>query len=434
MRYLASAYQSLPLEPGVYVFKNNAGEILYVGKALRLRNRVSSYFQNQNDLAEKTKAMVLQVATIETTVVESELEALLLEANLIKKYSPKFNVRLRDGKNYPLIQITKRAKFPAVVTARKIEDKQSIYFGPYPSSSAMYHVLKLLRRIFPFHSTRNHLPRTCLYYHIGLCPCIPAVIKHADSVHAEESIKEYKKTIRHIVDFLNGKTKKVLKDLEKERDNASKTEQFEHAAKLQKQIDAIIYVCQPIHKPFEYEINPNLRSDLRHGELRELQEILVKNGLLIDFPSRIECYDNSNIQGTNPVSSMVVLINGEIDKSQYRKFKIKKIIGPNDFDTMKEVLERRLKHTEWPFPQLIVVDGGKGQVSAAKNVLQQFQIPLIGLAKREETIITSDLKEIHLPKSTKALQLIMKIRDEAHRFAITFHRSLRSKNSLPTSL
>jgi len=414
------------------VFRNNKGEVLYVGKAVKLRNRVASYFQNSKDLADKTRTMVSQISSIEITVVVSDLEALLLEANLIKKYNPKYNVRLRDGKNYPLIRITKKAKFPSVLTARRMEDKNSLYFGPYPNSSAMYRVLKLLRRIFPFQSTINHLPKKCLYYHIGLCPCIAAMIKeHPDA--EERLIHEYKKTINHAIDFLNGKTKKVIKELKAERNTASKEENFESAAKIQKQIDAIHYICQPIHKPFEYEINPNLRSDLRDIELSELQNILEKYGIKIDYPYRIECYDNSNIQGTSPVSSMVVLTDGEIDKSQYRKFKVKKTVGPNDFDTMKEVLQRRLAHDEWPLPQLIIVDGGKGQVSAAGEILHAYarKIPLIGLAKREETIITSDLKEIHLPRSSKALQLVMRIRDEAHRFAVTYHRKLRSKNSLP---
>lgn len=437
---------------------------MYVGKAKQLRNRVASYFANPSLLVGKTAALVEQVKKIKIIVVESELESLLLEANLIKKYSPKYNIRLTDGKAYPLIRITLGYENPAVLTARRPDDNKSVYFGPFPSTSSMRMVLRIIRRIFPFQSVLNHPPKRCLYHHLGLCPCVPAS-------PTEEHIKQYRKTLKHIVDFLEGKTKQVIKDLEKERDTASKEEDYEKAAKIQKQIDAILYVIQPRHNPFEYEVNPNLRSDLREQEMKELQTILAKHNVTIDLPIRIECYDNSNIQGTNPVASMVVLTNGEIDKSQYRKFKIKTVKGPNDFASMQEVFTRRLKHTEWPLPQLFIVDGGKGQVSAAKNVLQQYlkidsrklkiglenrkskvenqpsifnnppllstfnhlsstPLPLIGLAKRNEIIITPDLEEIKLPKNSKALQLIMRIRDEAHRFAITYHRKLRSKNAL----
>lgn len=436
----------MPQEPGVYQFLGKDGEVLYVGKAKQLKNRVSSYFANPNLLTGKTRVLVEQVKKIRTILVESELEALLLEATLIKKYQPKYNIRLTDGKAYPLIRITTKESFPAILTARRPEDPKSMYFGPYPSSSSMRMVLRHLRRIFPYISDVNHDKKPCFYHHIGLCPCTPAF-------PTEENKKAYKKTIRHIIDFLDGgKTAKVIKELEKERDFASSQERFEKAAALQKQITAIMLITHPVHKPFEYETNPNLRSDVRMQELVDLQKILAEHGVTINLPFRIECYDNSNIQGTNPTSSMVVLTNGEIDKSQYRKFKIRWVKGPNDFATMQEVLTRRLNHTEWPLPDLFIVDGGKGQISAAEEVLRQHlkiengslkvdnailsstinsqpsnNIPLIGLAKREETIITTDFQEISLPKRSPALQLVMRIRDEAHRFAITYHRKRRSK-------
>ncbi len=413
----------MPQKPGVYLFLGNGDEILYVGKAKQLKNRVSSYFTQKHLLAPKTKLLVEQIKKIKIIIVESEFESLLLEANLIKKYSPKYNIRLVDGKAYPMIRITKRYPFPAVLTARKMDDEKSIYFGPFPSSTSMHTVIRILRRIFPFHSVINHPPKICLYYHLNLCPCIPAF-------PADENKKAYKKTIYRIIDFLNGKTKKVLKDLTAERDEMTRLENFEKAAILQNQINSIIYVTNPFHKPFEYETNPNLRTDLRKQELTELQEILQEKGVVIKFPSRIECFDISNIQGTNPTASMVVLTDGEIDKSQYRKFKIQ-TKGPNDFAMMEEVIKRRIKHKEWPYPDLLVVDGGKGQISSARKVLQEndLQIPLVGLAKREETIVTSDFKEIHLPKGSKALLVIMKIRDEAHRFAITFHKKLRTASA-----
>lgn len=412
---------------------------MYVGKAKDLKNRVSSYFSG-TPLNPRTQLMVSKIKKIKTVIVESELESLLLEANFIKKYLPKYNIKLTDGKAYPLIRIPVKDTYPAVLYARRADDSNSLYFGPYPSTQSMRMVLRVLRKIFPFQSVINHPKRICLYYHLGLCPCLPALELHVPSrsankrneisqtLHFFKMTKAYKRTIKHIIDFLDGKTKKVLKELEKERDNASKQEDFETAQKIQKQIDAIFYVTHPVHKPFEYETNPNLREDLRQQELGQLKNILERNGISVDNLERIECYDISNIQGTNPTASMVVLTNGEIDKSQYRKFKMH-TKGPNDFAMMAEVIERRLKHDEWKKPNLIVVDGGKGQISSAKKVLEELKstIPLIGLAKREETIITSEFKEILLSKSSKALQVIMRIRDEAHRFAITYHKKLRSK-------
>lgn len=390
---------------------------MYVGKAKDLKNRVSSYFTS-GELGLKTAQLVRQIYKIQIIQVESEIEALLLEVNFIKKYAPKYNIRLTDGKAYPLIRITKKHMFPAVLTARRMDDKKSLYFGPFPSASTVRMMLRLLRRVFPYVSVLNHPKRFCLYHHLGLCPCPPMF------ENAQEKTM-YAKTIKHIIDFLDGKTEKVIKDLKKERDSLTKNEEFELSAKVQKQIDAIFYITHSTHKPFEYETNPHLKEDLRMQEMQDLQHILGMNGIKIILPTRIECYDNSNFQGTNPTSSMVVLTNGEIDKSEYRKFKIKSVKGPNDFASMQEVLTRRLKHTEWPYPQLLVVDGGKGQVSAAMQAVGN--IPLIGLAKREEIIITSDLKEIQLPKHSPALLLIRRIRDEAHRFAITYHRKLRSK-------
>lgn len=230
---------------------------------------------------------------------------------------------------------------------------------------------------------------------------------------------------------MNGKTKKILKDLENERNFYSKSEQFETSLEIQRKIDAINLITSSFYKPFEYEENPNLRQDLLQNSLFELQNILNENGLKVGKLERIECYDISNTAGTNATASMVVLTNGDKDTSQYRRFKIRGFYNdlPNDFAMMKEVLERRLKHEDWKSADLLVMDGGKGQVSSAKKVLTELSIdiPLIGLAKREETIITSSLLEIKLPKDSKALLLIMKIRDEAHRFAITYHKKLRSK-------
>lgn len=398
--------------------------MLYVGKAKNLKNRVSSYFL-QKDLGEKTKNLVSQIKKIKIVVVESELESLLLEASLIKKYEPKYNVSLKDGKAYPLIRITMQHPFPAVLMARKQDDPKSLYFGPYPNASAVKLVLKTLRRIFPYSSQINHPKRICLYHHLGLCPCIPAL-------NDPEKSKEYKRNLKHIIGLLEGKKTNVVKELERERNQESTMQHFEQAHLLQKQINALSYVTSSVHKPFEYETNPNLRSDLREEEIQSLQTILKEHGIGTQRLERIECYDISNLATTNAVGSMVVFIDGEKDGSKYRRFKIRRVKGQNDFAMMQEVLQRRIKHLkDWGAPNLIIVDGGKGQISSASQALEEnnIAIPLVGLAKREETIITSDFKEITLPKSSKALQLVMRIRDEAHRFALTYQRLLRSRST-----
>lgn len=439
----------MPASPGVYLFLDENSEVIYVGKAKDLKKRIASYFAKNSSLLGKTKLMVSKIANIRVVCVESELESLLLEANFIKKYSPLYNVRLNDGKNYPLIRITRRDVCPKVLIARRPEDKHSIYFGPYPNTGAMKMVLKIIRRIFPFESTPNHPKRKCLYYHLNLCPCIEAF-------NNEEARLEYKRNIKHIIQFLSGETKKVLRELEKERDEKSKNEEFEKAKIIQQQIDAVKLVTSSFRSPFEYEINPNFKSDLRDQEMMELKEYLEKAGVKVSALSRIECFDVSNIQGHFATASMVVFINGEKEPSLYRRFRInynrhsgkrsasrisnnkdsgQARMTPNDYAMMSEVISRRIKHTEWDYPNLIIVDGGKGQVSSTLKVLQKERValPIIGLAKKEERIILvkkASFGEIRLPRSSKALQLIQRIRDEAHRFAITYHRKLRSKNFL----
>lgn len=407
----------------MYQFLDENDTVLYVGKAKNLKNRVSSYFI-QKDLGEKTKILVSQIKKIKVTVVEFELESLLLEASFIKKFEPKYNVNLKDGKSYPLIKITIRNTYPAILLSRKADDPQSIYFGPYPNAGAVKMVLRTLRRIFPYSSQINHPKKICLYNHLHLCPCPPVL-------NAEHQ-KEYKKTLRYIIKLLDGKKTSVVKSLQKERDNESKKLNYEQAQKTQKQIDALTYVTGSVHEPFEYETNPNLRSDLRTYELNSLKSLLNQAGLGVQPLKRIECFDISNLATTNAVGSMVVFVDGEKESSQYRRFKIKRVKGQNDFAMMKEVISRRIKHFEdWGIPDLIIVDGGKGQISSAEQALKEkdVNIPLVGLTKREEIIITSDFKEIKLPKSAKALQLVMRIRDEAHRFAITYQRLLRSKST-----
>lgn len=398
-----------------------------MGKAKNLRKRVSSYFSKSLKLEPKTRILVSQTTKIKTIITNSEIEAFLLENQYIKKYKPKYNIKLTDDKAYPMVKITIKEKYPKVLIVRRFDDKNSTYFGPFPNGAqALRVVLKTIRKIFPYQSSLNHSNKICLYHHLGLCPC-PSVFD------TEEIRRDYKKNIKHIIDFLSGNTRKIIKDLEKERNTLSENENFEKAKLLQNKIEAIKLITNPTYKTnFDSDINPNLTDDLREKEMNNLISILNKNNIHIKRLNRIECFDISNISGANSVGSMVVFLNGEKDSSSYRKFKIKTLETPNDFGMMKEILERRFNHKEWQYPDLIIVDGGKGQVSASLKVLHNFdlKIPLIGLAKKEETIITSDLKEISLPKNSDALKLLMRIRDEAHRFAITYHKKLRSKSFL----
>lgn len=413
----------MPSGPGIYFFLDRKGNVLYVGKAKNLKKRVSNYFTNTTGILEKTKLLIFQAHKIKTIKTSSEIEAFLLEANYIKEYKPKFNLKLTDGKAYPLIRITIKDKYPKVLVARKTDDKKSLYFGPYPQAKSMRLVLKTIRKIFPFQSIPNHGKGICLYHHLELCPC-PSVF---DSLDLK---KEYKKNIKHLIAFLNGKTKKVLSDLKKERDIFSKKEEFEKANLIQQKITAIELIINSYSLRFDQDINPNMKEDLAKLALKSLKEILLLNNIKVTSLERIECYDISNTSGKNATGSMVVFTNGQKDASSYRKFRIKNNhVLPDDFAMMEEVLSRRLKHQEWTFPDLFIVDGGKGQVSSALKALSEnnIEIPVVGLAKKEETIITSNFKEIILPKDSQALKLMMEIRDEAHRFAITYHKKLRSK-------
>lgn len=423
-----------------------------MGKAKDLKSRVSSYFTSPVQLGVKTRALVEQIDKIRIVIVESELESLLLEVFYIKKYRPRYNIKLTDDKSYPLIKITQKDIFPVVLYAHQIDDPKALYFGPFPSSGSVKSVLKTLRRAFPYQSVVHHPKHRCLYNHLNLCPC--------PEVYDSPSFRrEYKKNIRNIIRVLEGKSHVVLKELKKEMDKSSKGELYEQALILRRQIDALSVITEPSHTPFEYDTNPNLRIDIRSSEIESLLTALIDAGLSVTHLDRIECYDISNISGTNATGSMVVLTNGEVDKSQYRKFKIKKDGTPNDFAMMKEMLQRRLNHDDWLLPSLMVIDGGKGQLSSVLEAMYitKKHFPVVGLAKREETIIIpvhqlffnsqnkkpaevndsnyrklygnneENFVEVSLSKESGSLHLVQRIRNEAHRFAITYHRKLRSK-------
>lgn len=404
----------IPHKPGVYLFKDQHQKIIYVGKAIDLYHRVASYF-SPADKNIKTSALVDRIASVETIIVQSELEALILEANLIKKYLPPFNVRLTDDKDYLYINVT-RQQFPRIITARKRDLTHTLkYFGPFPSSRTVRGTLKQLRRVFPWCSkpaSKGLTLRACFYYHLGLCPgpCM-----------GEISPQNYKKIINRFIKFMAGKHQELIAELNKEMQMRSDSQKFEAAAKIKRMIEGINYLTQT-NKVERYLENPNFLEDERQRALEQLQKDLK----LPRLPERIEGYDISNLQGKESVGSMVVLTNGEIDKSQYRKFKIHITGRPNDVGMHKEMMRRRLKHSEWPFPDLIIIDGGFGQVRGVNYELQvaNCKLPIFGLAKRMEWLYTPDGKEIRLPKSHPGLQLLIKLRDESHRFAIAYHRKL----------
>ncbi len=433
------AQSQIPHKPGIYIYKDKNGKVIYVGKAVDLFSRVSSYFSKSwHDV--KTTKLVENISDIETVIVESEIEALILEANLIKKFMPLYNIKLTDDKDYLYIVILDE-EFPKVITARKKDlVKVKKWFGPYPSATIVKQTLKKLRRVFPWCSNplgsrTNKSKRPCFYYHINQCPgaCVGTISK-----------EDYNKIIKRFSKFLDGKKSELLEELGKEMEQLSKEQEYEEASGIKKIIEGINYITAPT-KITNYLVNPNFLEDLNQNSLEELQKALN----LPELPVRIEAYDISNFQGKEATGSMVVLTNGEIDKSQYRRFKIKITGKPNDYAMHQEMMSRRLKHDEWPLPQLFLIDGGRGQVTAvhavilsrAKDLLRMqntskdiTQIPIYGLAKREEWLYPPEGEVVKLSKRNLGLRLLQKIRNESHRFAITYHKKLRAKAFLPKSV
>jgi len=409
--------EKLPAKPGVYLFESGDGKIIYVGKSINLKNRVKSYFQSRDILDTKTAQMVAEIKRINYIPVFSEIEALLLEASLIKKHQPKYNIIWKDDKSPLYIKITIGDKIPIVITTRREkETSQVLLFGPFPRASVAKNVLKTIRRIFPYCQHKS-MQKSCLWVHLGLCP---------DPYRG--NLRMYRNNIKNIIMLLNGQNKKVLLNLKRQMKLASRREEFEKAARIKKQIEEIQYLTQTYRGPTDYLERPTLYQDLVIEKLKDLAKTLK----LSKIPQRIEAIDISNIMGKKASGSLVVFIDGEKDKSQYRRFKIKTKETPDDIAMIKEVLSRRLQN-KWPLPDLIVIDGGLGQLNAAINILAEFgkNIPTIALAKREEEIYFKEQKKpLKLSKDSLALQLIQEIRDEAHRFALSYHRKLRAKEFL----
>ena len=535
---IKSKLELLPTSPGCYIHKDKNGTIIYVGKAKNLRNRVRSYFRGSHDT--KTEALVSEIVDFEFIVTESNIEALLLEINLIKENKPKYNIMLKDDKSYPFIKITNE-RYPRLIITRQVKKDGGLYFGPYPDVGAANEIKRLLDRIFPFRKCTNPPSKVCFYYHLG--QCMAHTVCHKDEAY-------FKGMAQEVSDFLKGQDDKIIDELKFKMNTAAQNMEFERAAEYRDLIQAIgtlrtkqrvmakdlqnrdvfgYYVdkgwmCVQVFfvrqgKLIERDVNlfpyyndpdedfltyvgqfyqekshliPNeilIPQDIdekavkalvetkvlkpQRGEKKQLVNLAIKNArvsleqkfnlleksmektqgaienlgklLQIPTPVRIESFDNSNIMGTSPVSAMVVFVNGKPSKKDYRKYKIKTVVGPDDYASMREVIRRRysrvMRDGLTP-PNLIVIDGGQGQVNIAKQVIQDelgLDIPIAGLQKNDkhqthELLFGDPLQVIELSRTSQEFFLLQRIQDEVHRFAITFHRQLRSKNSFSSQL
>ncbi len=445
-RALDKKLAELPKAPGVYFHKDKAGAIIYVGKAAVLRNRVRQYFQKSRNRDPKTEALVTEIADIDWMVVESELEALFLEAEMIRRYMPRYNIDLRDDKAMSYIRIDYDSDFPTVTTTRRPLDDGARYFGPYFSTVAVRQALKLLRRIFPFATKRSiGQKRATLQYHLGLDPGLE---------EGKTSLEEYRANLRKLIAVIQGKRKTIVREVERDMKQAAKAGEYEKAAKLRNQLFAL----QGLDKQVIFSDKEFLDISKDHA-LNELVNLLS----IDKFPRRIEGYDISHQQGSDVVASMVVFTNGVSDKAQYRKFKTK-LNQNNDFYNMNETLKRRLSERNrkaWSLPDLVVIDGGKGQLDAAIKARDDQgydRIPFIGLAKREEQIVikktdpkiklntlslqqmggfaseSQDFLLLNLPHNTNLVKLLQRIRDESHRFAVSYHSILKIKRQTASQL
>ena len=420
---LAQKIKRSPQTPGIYIYKNAIGEVLYVGKAINLKKRLLYYTKDEKDMIPKTALFLEQAASLNWIEVKSELEALLLEMNLIRTLKPKYNSVNKDDKRPLFVHIT-NDEYPRVKTARIEISGTGDYIGPFPSSKKLKSILRSLRRIFPFCTCGTKRKKPCMYADLGLCNPSPFSIKN------KIEAKQYRSNITKIKYFLRGNVNKVLKLLEVEMNQNVKQLKFEKAQNLKEQINAINELLISQHHIGEYLNNEAISNNLQSSQHNSLAQFLGLNQM-----ERIEGYDIANTSGTNSTASMVVFINGHSDTSQYRKFKVIRVSGPNDAQMIYDTLKRRFNHPEWNFPQLILVDGGKAQVSAAVKAIKQsnLNIPVIGLAKRFEQIIVPQYpgyKVITPPLDSPYLTLLRAVRDEAHRFTTTYHKKLRLKSML----
>lgn len=443
---LSAKLKTLPAQPGVYFHKDASGEIIYVGKAARLNNRVRQYFQKSRSRDPKTEALVAEIADTDWMVVESELEALFLEAEMVRRYMPRYNILLRDDKSMTYIRIDYDSEYPTVSTTRRPLDDGAKYFGPYLSTLSVRQALKVLRRIFPFATKRTPgQKRPNLHYHLGLDPGLET---------SKTSLEDYRANLRRLMAVIEGKKMNIEHELEKDMKRKAKEHDFEGAAKIRNQL----FSLQNLSKQVIFSDKEFLDISKDHA-LSELVDLLG----LGKFPARIEGYDISHMQGTDVVASMVVFTNGVSNKGEYRKFKTRKDQN-NDFYNMNETIKRRLSEKNrkaWGIPSLVLIDGGKGQLDAAVRARDEMgcsTIPFIGLAKREEQIViqkdlsnvtlstlvlhklggyvaeSEDFLLVNVPHNSNLVKLLQRIRDESHRFAVSYHSVLKQKRQTASVL
>ncbi|MFH2138188.1 MAG: excinuclease ABC subunit UvrC [Candidatus Omnitrophota bacterium] len=412
---LKEKIKTLPDGPGVYLMKDVSDKIIYIGKASSLKKRVSSYFTSSVKTI-KQQALVCKINDLDFVTTCSEAEALILEAGLIKEHRPKYNTAIKDDKSYPLLKLTIRENFPRLLVVRRKKNDGARYFGPYTSARLLHQALAFMRRIFPLRTCKVMPGSLCLNYHLKQClgPCIGSVTK-----------KEYDRVVDNVLLFLQGKKAILMKKLLQEMSQASQLHNFEEAARLRDEIESLSSVSRFPH------------SRIAGGSpLEELQNILRLKRL----PDIIEGFDISNVSGAEAVGSMVRFKNGYAQKDKYRRFRIKTVRGINDYAMIKEVVTRRYQgrlRDDLELPDLILIDGGKGHLECAGSALLKsgVSIPIISIAKRFEHIYVQwQGKPLALARRSKALLLIMRIRDEAHRFAVSYHRVLRKREMLLSAL
>ncbi len=437
---LAQKLSTLPSSPGVYFYRDKNGEIIYIGKASVLKNRVRQYFQKSRYRDPKTEALIREIADLEWMVVDNELDALFLEAEQIRRYLPRYNILLRDDKSLVYVRIDYDSDYPTVSFTRRPLDDGARYFGPYTSIATIRQALKLLRRIFPYATKRQpNQKRATLSYHLGLDPGLE---------EGRTSLSDYRTNLRRLMDYISGKRATLVLELEREMKQAAAKHDFEQAACKRDQIESLKRLSQQI-----VFLDKEFLDISKDQALNELMELLN----LKAYPRRIEGYDISHMQGTDVVASMVVFTNGVSNKTSYRKFKTNYDIN-NDFYNMHETILRRFSHknlSSWGVPDLVLIDGGKGQLEAALDARDEAgtgsEVAFIGLAKREEQIVIDTIrshvklnfklaKELHghavesgqfvllsLPHSGNITKLLQRVRDESHRFAVSYHSSLKLK-------
>jgi len=430
-----TSLDKLPTGPGIYIFFNDSGTIIYIGKSTNIKSRVTSYFATR--LLEKTANLMSEAKELSYVKVNSELEALLLEAKLIHSYQPKYNSANKDDKHPLYIKITSD-KYPQVLTARKIEDKTNnkAFFGPYPSAYSVHSILKIARRLFPY-AQHNPSKKRCFYSHIGKCDPCPSYIESTLGGEKTKLRKQYNENIRNIIGLLSGKMPTVRNRIYRTMLKHSRKQEFEQAKLLREKIGWIDYITQPVAKINEFLTNPNFLDDVREEEAAQLRNIISEHIELPERLSRIECFDVAHITGFATTASMVTFIDGEAEKKYYRHFRIRQKSGMDDVASLRETVLRRSRHfKDWGKPDLVIVDGGKGQVSVFVKALVGHEIAVVGIAKRFETLIIpivlgEKIKYVTVKLNrSPALNLVQRLRNEAHRFARRYHHQLVKKSLL----